>query len=469
MQRLPQPLRAGLAHTAPRRGPSALGRRERGHLGHRTGRDEREVHDGARPDAGSPHHDRNGLNPALRERRYRVTRRVTVAGAVTNTGLAAIQIGAGLWYGSAALIADGVHTLSDLLSDGVVLLSAAGARSAPDATHPYGHGRFENLATTVIALLLLAAAIAIAVDAVGRLRNPADLTALSPWVLLFAALTLVAKETLYHVTRHAARTIRSPMLEANAWHHRSDAASSLVVFMGLVVAVVGVPAMDAVAALAVAAFIAWLALRMLWSEGNKLIDAALPEHDVARIRAAAASVPGVVGVHDLRTRWIGSDAACDLHVEVAATISVSEGHAIGEAVARAVRAACAPLVDVTVHVDPKLDTGQIDELERPTRPTMDRERLLAAARDALAALTDDATVTELTLHDVGDATLAIATLAVAPRRTADWSLSDLQALDRALVADLERRFANEPLPVRWRTALQLGDASAAASHRPIAR
>ncbi|MFN4264006.1 MAG: cation diffusion facilitator family transporter [Thioalkalivibrionaceae bacterium] len=430
-------------HQPEQRPGHRLGRLQFGHLG----TTHRATPQKAYGDGG---HANDPLEPQRREQRYKVTRRITLIGAATNALLAVMQIGAGVWYGSAALIADGVHTLSDLASDAVVLIAAIGAREAPDTGHPYGHGRLENLATTVVALLLLGAAIAIGSDAIGRLRNPADLADLSPWVLVFAAITLIAKETLYRLTARAARRVRSPMLEANAWHHRSDAASSLVVFIGLGVAVVGIPAMDAIAALAVAAFIAWLAIRLLWNEANKLVDAALPEAEVDRIRQAAAAVPGVVGVHDLRTRWLGSSAACDVHIEVASTLSVSEGHAIGEAVASAVRATSEPLDDVTVHIDPA-----VEGIERVTPPNMNRARLLTAVETRLRAHTPRLQLVDLTLHDAGDHIAAIATLALDTHEGIGVTLPELQALDTALVTALNRDFAAEDLPVRWSTCLRL--------------
>lgn len=322
------------------------------------------------------------MNPAetpvlSRSDRYKATRLATVIGAVVNALLAVTQIVSGWLFQSQALIADGVHTLSDLVSDGVVLFAATKASESPDQDHPYGHGRIETLATIIVGVLLALAALGIAWMAGQRLLSWDTLTGPAPAALAFAVLTLVAKEGLYQYTVRVARRIESPMLQANAWHHRSDAISSLVVLVGIGGAVAGWPWLDAVAAVIVALFILAMAWRLISTSAAELIDTALEPEKVAKIHQAVTGVPGVTNAHMLRTRKLGNEAAADVHVQVAPRISVSEGHQIADEVYRAVRGCMPTLRDVTVHVDPEDDEEQLRTVGLPLRPVV-TERLRAA-------------------------------------------------------------------------------------------
>lgn len=308
--------------------------------------------------------------PMSRQARYHEVRLVTVVAAVVNSMLAATQILTGWLFQSQALIADGVHTLSDLVSDGVVLFAASKASASPDQDHPYGHGRIETLATIVVGLLLAFAALAIAWAAVQRLLAWETLVGPAPAALIFALVTVVAKEGLYQYTTRVARRIGSPLLQANAWHHRSDAISSLVVLVGIGGSVAGWPWLDAVAALVVAVFILHMAWQLMFSSAAELIDTALEPEQVDRIRAAIVAVPGVKSAHMLRTRKLGNEAAADVHIQVAPRISVSEGHQIADEVYRAVIRSTPNLRDVTVHVDPENDEEQARTSGLPLRPVV---------------------------------------------------------------------------------------------------
>lgn len=303
-----------------------------------------------------------------RQERYRTTRFATILAAVINSVLAATQIFTGWLFQSQALIADGVHTLSDLVSDGVVLFAAGKASASPDANHPYGHGRIETLATVVVGLLLGFAALGIAWSAGHRLLAWETLAGPSPAALIFATLTLVGKEGLYQYTVRAARRIHSPLLQANAWHHRTDAISSVVVFIGIGGAVAGWPWLDALAALIVAMFILYIAWQLIFKSAAELIDTALEPEQVEVIQEAITRVPGVKDAHMLRTRKLGNEAAADVHIQVSPRISVSEGHQIADEVYRAIRNSIATLRDVTVHVDPENDEEQSRSVGLPLRP-----------------------------------------------------------------------------------------------------
>jgi cation diffusion facilitator family transporter len=305
-----------------------------------------------------------------RKDRYHATRLATVIGAVVNSLLAVTQIVSGWLFQSQALIADGVHTLSDLVSDGVVLFAANKASESPDRDHPYGHGRIETLATIIVGVLLALAALGIAWMAGQRLLEWDTLVGPAPAALAFAVLTLVAKEGLYQYTVRVARRIESPLLQANAWHHRSDAVSSLVVLVGIGGAVAGWPWLDAVAAVIVALFILAMAWRLIARSAAELIDTALEPELVAKIHRAVTGVPGVKSAHMLRTRKLGNEAAADVHIQVAPRISVSEGHQIADEVYRAVLAGMPTLRDVTVHVDPENDEEQLRTVGLPLRPVI---------------------------------------------------------------------------------------------------
>jgi len=289
--------------------------------------------------------------------RLQVTRRVTLVGAFVNACLALAQVVGGVFTHSQALIADGVHTLSDLASDFIVLLAAHEAHRDADEEHPYGHGRIETLATGLLGIGLIIVGVGIGWDAANRLLNPERLLNPTPLALFFAALAVLSKEGLYQYTRRVARKIRSTMLEANAWHHRSDAISSLLVIAGIGLSLMGFRGFDAWAAIGVALFIIYLGGQLLWQSGQELIDASLDDEVLKRTEEVIQSVDGVVNMHLLRTRKSGGNAFADVHIQVPSRISVSEGHQIAEAVRKAIVGKIDEITDVTIHTDPEDDAA----------------------------------------------------------------------------------------------------------------
>lgn len=328
--------------------------------------------------------------------RYRATRRVTLVGASVNSMLAVAQLLSGWLLNSQALIADGVHTLSDLITDAVVLFAAGKAAASPDREHPYGHGRIETLATVVVGVFLALAALGIGWTAGNRLLEAEIATGPAPAALLFAVLTLVAKEGLYQYTHRVARRLNSRMLEANAWHNRTDAISSLFVLVGVGAAVAGFPWADALAALIVALFILHIAWRLIRRSAAELIDTALDPAEVRGIHRTIMDVPGVKDAHMLRTRRHGSEVMADVHVQVAPMISVSEGHRIADAVHDAVTGEHARINDITVHVDPENDQDQARSSALPLRPA-----LVRALREAWADAPELDALEHLSLHYLG--------------------------------------------------------------------
>jgi cation diffusion facilitator family transporter len=328
--------------------------------------------------------------------RERTMRRVTLTAAATNLLLSMAQIIGGVFTQSQALIADGAHTLSDLLSDGVVLLAGRQANIQPDSEHPYGHARIETLATVAVGLLLIGAGLGIGLDAGRRLFEPDRLLSPEPLALAFAVLAIVLKEGLYHYTMRVARRIRSNLLKANAWHHRSDVVSSLVVLVGVGGTLAGLPYLDAAAAVVVAALIAHMGGRLVWDSARELIDTGLAQEEVARIRETILGVEGVKGVHMLRTRRMAGTALADVHIQVPPRISISEGHQISERVRTAVTNTFEDVIDVTVHIDPEDDEHQPPALYLPPRAA-----LLEALQREWADIPETRQMENVVLHYVG--------------------------------------------------------------------
>ena len=267
----------------------------------------------------------SGHTPA--ERIAAATRSTWVSVAV-NLLLTLLQIAAGLFSKSQGLIADGIHSLSDLVADFVVLLAGHHSRKDADADHPYGHHRFETAASLVLGLLLLAVGLGMLWSAVHKLESPESVPEVHVLALWVAGGALVSKELLFRYMLAVAKRVKSSMLVANAWHARSDAASSLVVGIGIVGNLSGYPILDPIAALIVGAMVTRMGWGFSWEALHDLMDRAVDEEEVAAIRQTLLDTPGVEGVHDVRTRKMGDMIVVDAHLEVDASLNVEAGHDI---------------------------------------------------------------------------------------------------------------------------------------------
>lgn len=304
------------------------------------------------------------------ESRYKDVQRVTIVGALTNVFLAVLKILGG-WFGSShALVADGIHSLSDLATDGLVLLAAKHGAEDADEEHPYGHARFETLATVVLAAVLIMVAFGIAYDAIWRLFDPESLSKPELVALIAAMISVVAKELLYHYTVAVAKKHRSNLLRANAWHHRSDAISSIIVVVGVIGSMAGLVYLDGIASVLVAFMVAKIGWDLGWSSVHELVDRGLDAEDVAAIRAKIMEVDGVKAMHDLRTRLMGGNAFVDVDILVESTLTVSEGHRISAEVLKHLYEEIDEVVDVTVHVDPEDDRSGAASSAVPMRGAM---------------------------------------------------------------------------------------------------
>jgi cation diffusion facilitator family transporter len=306
--------------------------------------------------------------PPDRGAQTREAHKVTLIGAAVDFVVGVAKMVTGFVVGSAALVADGIHSFSDILTDVFVLAATHFGRQAPDSNHPYGHGRIETLATLWLGSVLIFVAGGIAWASLMRLLSGEPIPAPGVWAIGIAVIALLAKEWIFRYTLRVAKRVNSRLLEANAWHSRSDALSTVVVLIGLVAAQFGAGWMDAVAAIVVGVMVGQVGGRLLWESSQELIDTALPEEERRQMQALAEQVPGVLGVHDLRTRTLGSQALLDLHIVVAPRVTVSEAHEIGNAVTRRLREAFPDLADVTFHIDPEDDAGETEHSRRPGLP-----------------------------------------------------------------------------------------------------
>ncbi len=325
--------------------------------------------------------------------RYREVRKVTLIGSVVDLALGVAKIAVGLAAHSQALLADGIHSLSDLATDVLVLFAARHAHRAADESHPYGHGRIETVASVALGVALFLVAAGITWDSVRRLFEPDLLLKPGPLALVIAAISVLSKEAIYHYTIRAARRLRSNMLRANAWHSRSDAISSILVIIGVAGAMAGLPYLDAVAAVAVAIMIAKIAWDLVWQGLRELVDTALEADEVQEIRERILAVDGVRQLHMLRTRRSGADVLIDVHILVDPTLSVSEGHQIGEKVRETLLREIEDVRDVTVHIDP-----EDDELASPNDGLPLRAEILARLEQAWRPVLPEARFEDVTLH-----------------------------------------------------------------------
>jgi len=252
----------------------------------------------------------------------------TWVSVAVNIVLTVIQIVVGVFAKSQGLIADGIHTLSDLVADFVVLFASHHSKKDADEDHPYGHQRFETAASLVLGVLLMAVGAGMLWSAAHKLEDPSSVQTVHVAALWVACGALVAKELLFRYMLATAKRVKSSMLVANAWHARSDAASSLVVGIGIVGNLAGYPILDPIAALIVGFIVAKMGWGFGWDALHDLMDRAVDEQDVQAIRRTLLDTPGVHGVHDLRTRKMGDMIVVDAHLEVDATISVESGHDI---------------------------------------------------------------------------------------------------------------------------------------------
>ena len=287
--------------------------------------------------------------------RARSIRNVTLVGVAVNSILTLGQIVVGLFANAFSLVADAMHTLSDLVADFMVLAAGKQGANPADLDHPYGHGRIETVATLILGASLVVVGLGFLWASGMRLQTMGEQPPLHPVALVMALVSLLGKEFLFRYTLAGGRRLDAPMLEANAWHARSDAASSLVVAIGIGGSLAGYPFLEPLAAAVVGFLILRMGVLQSWNALRELIDTGLPKEELIRLRQTITDTPGVAGLHDLRTRRMAHRVLCDAHVQVDPRITVSEGHYIAESVMLTVHQSHPEVGEVLVHVDAEND------------------------------------------------------------------------------------------------------------------
>jgi len=280
--------------------------------------------------------------------------RIIAIGALANLVLAALKIAGGIFGRSTAMLADGIHSLSDLLTDVVVLFTHKIGQLPADENHPYGHGRAETIGATLVGAVIIIAGFGLAYESwkiisTGAFRTPLISAAVA------AVFSIIINEVLFRYTRTVGEEINSPSIVANAWHHRSDAISSIAALVGIGGAMAGYPIMDPIAAILVSIMILKVGYDISFRGLSDLMDTALSETETRRIETMINNLPGVIQTHNLRTRRIGGEVLMDVHILVDHEASVTEGHHIAENVRRELIREMDNVQDVLVHVDTEDD------------------------------------------------------------------------------------------------------------------
>ncbi|MBS0352159.1 MAG: cation transporter [Proteobacteria bacterium] len=305
--------------------------------------------------------------PMAEPQRYDTAKRVTLLNTLLDAGLGVLKVIVGYYSRSHALIADGLHSFSDLIGDALILLAAKMGGKVPDREHPYGHKRIETLAATVIALIIVVVGFTIIYETVSHIyyHQPAAINGLP--VIITALISVAAKEWIFRYTLSKGRSIFSNLLITNAYHNRSDVWVSALVIVSALVNMLGIPMADNICAGIIGLIIIYSGIRLFLNGIKELIDTGLDQKILTEIKACILSSPGVVSIHQLRTRSHGGKIFIDLHVIVNTLISVSEGHHIGERVHAKLINTFPQIADVTVHIDPENDETTQPNINLPTR------------------------------------------------------------------------------------------------------
>jgi len=284
-------------------------------------------------------------------------RSITVWGIGVNIFLSIIKVIGGILIHSMALIADGIHSLSDLVTDVAVLISSRAARRPPDYNHPYGHGKFETMGAQLIALILLIVGGSIGWSALHSLYDHHQYF-LGPFVVIIAFVSVVAKEVLFQYTRKIAQQVHSSSLFANAWHHRSDALSSVAVIFGGVLSLFGFGYGDQLAGLIVGMMVIAVAVKIIIENVKELSEHAIDDEIIQFIKTVLKNHGEVNHWHKLRTRKIGSELFIDVHIQVNPDLSVYKSHKFTKDIEHEIQKNCVYPVNVLIHVEPFMERNE---------------------------------------------------------------------------------------------------------------
>lgn len=305
----------------------------------------------------------NHIHLAFNDSRFERANRVTVISIIMNIVLAIAKLLAGIIAGSTAMVADGVHTLSDIVSSIAVIAGLFISNKPMDKDHPYGHERAESIAAIMLSVLLLGTGISIATSSVRTLIS-GDIARPGILAVWAAVLSIIIKEVQYQMTYKVGKDIKSSALMADAWHHRSDALSSIGTLLGIGGAILGYTFLDPLAGLIVSLLVIKVGLQIFKKGYDELMDTAVNEDKIREMVEIIDGVDGVISVNDIRTRIHGSQAFADIKICVNRNITVYQGHEIAHDVEGALMEKMEDLKDIMVHVNPCLNMDEAGKKNR---------------------------------------------------------------------------------------------------------
>lgn len=278
--------------------------------------------------------------------------KVSVITILVNIALSLLKLAVGIFSRSQALISDAVHSASDVVSTIAVIFGVNLASKKSDDSHPYGHERIENIFSIVLAMILLATGIGIGCSAISSIISGEKIAIPGKTALIAAAISIIVKEWMYHYTKRAAKKINSSAMLADAWHHRSDALSSIGSLIGIAGALLGYPVCDAIASVVICLFIIKVSYDIFMEAVNSLVDHACTDEEIDRIRNIILSVSGVKNIDDLRTRRFGSKTYVDVEIAADKTLDLASAHRIAETVHDEIEKNFTEVKHCMVHVNP---------------------------------------------------------------------------------------------------------------------
>ena len=351
---------------------------------------------------------------------------VTLVGMFFDLLLGAGKIVGGVLTNSFALVTDGIHSLTDAGTDIFVLVVARVAHAEPDAKHQYGHGRFETLGTIAMGIVFFITAAILMYDSFNRLRFSEPLPTPAAAGIVIALLSVATKEWIYHYTMRVAKKLNSSLLKANAWHSRTDAISSVAVFIGILGARQGYLWMDTVAGMFVALIIAKMGWELCTDSLTELVDTAVSKQRREQFESCVLNIDGIRGITDLRSRSSGGKIILEVRLLVNSYISVSEGHQLGELANKSLISQFADVCEVLIHIDPIQHETIEDESQLP-----ERTHVIASLKACWENLIDQHSIASIDLHYLGGAIEVDLVL-------------DVDVLSMATARDLEAAIEAEP-------------------------
>lgn len=289
----------------------------------------------------------------MNENMEKIAMKVSIISIIANVVLAAFKLVAGVFAHSGAMISDAIHSASDVFSTFVVMIGIKIASKEPDEEHPYGHERMECVAAIILATILCITGLGIGKNALSNITgNSGEMAVPGVLALIAAIVSIIVKEAMFWYTRHYAKKIDSGALMADAWHHRSDALSSIGAFIGIIFARMGYVMMDSIACLVICVFIVKAAYDIFKDAIDKMVDKSCSLEVEAEIRTIVMSVDGVKGIDSLSTRLFGNKMYVDLEIRADGEKTLNETHEIAEAVHDSIEARFEKVKHIMVHVNP---------------------------------------------------------------------------------------------------------------------